>query len=366
MEEFFKELTASLSEYIQKRRKEVFEIAVFTPLTGKWSKGGWITKRGYDIWAEQVNAKGGIQSEGKCYPVQLIYYDTQSNPRYASKLVEKVLNHEEFDFIFGPYSSEETLAIAPIIERFKIPHITGSAESEEILKQNFEWTFGILLTDSSIFRAPLKLLKQNLNPDLTTVAIISADDVFSRSTAAAFRSAVEELRFKLKYWQIYPSDQEEFAPIIQQVKKGKPDVLIASGHIDNLIHIMRTVRSLNCSFQAYVMHYGVATQDFIDALGDNAKGILGISQWSPQVECSDSVFGTAQDFHQLFMERFNRQPDHTEAGCAATGVIFQQLIEHANLTPPLRLKERLMLRNLLEEFEFETFFGLINFSTSRR
>ena len=60
-ERFLREVASSLAAYIQKRRQEGFEIAVLTSLSGKWDKGGWITKRGYDIWAEQVNAESGIK-----------------------------------------------------------------------------------------------------------------------------------------------------------------------------------------------------------------------------------------------------------------------------------------------------------------
>lgn len=292
----------------------------------------------------------------------MIYYDTRSDPGYARKLTEQLLHEEQIDFIFGPYSSDETLAIAPAIGRFKIPHITGSAESEEILERGFEWTFGILLTDRAPFKAPLKLLKQRLDPGLATAAILAADDSFSRSTAEAFLAAVEELRFKLEYHATYPSHLEEFATLIHKVKKFDPDILISSGHIDNLINITRATKSVGYAPKAFVMHYGVATQDFVDALGNDAKGILGVSQWCPQADYRGPVFGTAQDFHDLFVSQYNRQPDHTEAGCAATGVIFQQLIERSGLKPPLRAEDKLLLRDMLWELEFETFFGPISFS----
>ena len=347
------------------RKRRFFEIAVLTSLTGKWAKGGWITKRGYDIWAERANAEGGIKVGRERYPVRLIYYDTRSDPDYAKKLTEQLLHEEQIDFIFGPYSSDETLAIAPVIERAKVPHITGSAESGEILERGFEWTFGVLLADSSPLKAPLKLLERELDPGVASAAILGADDSFSRSTASAFRSAVEELRFKLKYYATYPSYQEEFIPLVQQVKAHNPDVLIVSGHIDNLINIIQATRALDYSPQAYVMHYGVAAQDFVDALGSDAKGILGVSQWNPQADYRGPVFGTAQDFHRLFVERYDRQPDHTEAGCAATGAIFQQSIERAGLEPPLGMKDKLLLRDMLWETEFETFFGPIGFSREK-
>ena len=322
-----------------------------------------VTKRGYDTWSEWINAKGGIKIGHKRYPVQLIYYDTRSDLEYAKSLIEEVLSAEKFDFIFGPYSSDETLAIAPTIERFNIPHITGSAESEDILKREFEWTFGVLLSNPPSFNSPLKILKRELNLGATTAAILSADDSFSRFTAKSFQIATEKLNLRLLCHGTFPPYQEEFGPLIYRMEKHDPDILIVSGHISNLINITRAVKSTSRYPKAYVMHYGVATQDFVDELGRDATGILGLSQWSPEANYRGPIFGRAQDFQHIFVSKYARQPDDTEAGCAAAGVIFQQSIEHLGLEPPLTQKDRHLLRDMLRGAEFETFFGPVDFFT---
>ena len=360
-ERFFIEIASSLTDYVRQRKPGFFEIAVFTSLSGAWAKGGWVTKRGYDTWSEWINAKGGIKVGSKKYPVRLIYYDTHSDVSYARTLVEEVLSTEKFDFIFGPCSSDETLAIAPVIERFKIPHITGSAESAEITEKGFEWTFGVLLSNPPSFKSPLKLLKRELNLGAATAAILSADDSFSRFTAKSFLNAVDKLNLKLQCHITFPPHQEDFTSSIHKIEKYDPDILIVSGHISNLIDITRAVKSLSHLPRAYVMHYGVATQDFVDALGHDAAGILGLTQWSPEINYQGPVFGSAQNFQRIFVSRYDRQPDDTEVGCATAGVIFQQSIEQLGLEPPLKQEDKYMLRDTLWNVEFETFFGPIHF-----
>ena len=369
---FFARLTKGLGTYTKQlssspsqwgaRKRDVFRIGVVTSLTGIWAKGGYNTKRGYDIWADTVDSRDGIKVGSERYPVQLIYCDDESRPDVGSRIIEDLLAKGEIDFIFGPYSSAVTLAIAPAIERFLIPHMTGSAEADEILEKSFEWTFGVLLGNVSSVRAPLKIWSEQVHLGLATAAVIGADDIFSRSIAEAFRSAALELGFRLRHYEIFSSDLEDISPVIRRVKERAPDALAVGGHVDNLVTAVRTARSLDFNPEVYVMHYGVASQDFVNALGRNAEHILGVSQWSPEANYKGPVFGTAKEFDDLFMDRYDRAPDQIEAGCAAAGSVFQQVVEKTGVIPPLAIAEKRILRDQLHELEFETFFGPINFT----
>lgn len=360
----FLKLDRSLDQYLHTRRRTEYEIAVLTSLTGKWAKGGQLTKRGYDFWQRRVNSRGGIRIGKTFHQVRLVYFDTQSRPSFARQLATELFSRERFDFIFGPYSSEETLSIAPAIEEFEIPHVTGSAESEEILTSGFSWTFGVLLCSSSGVTTPLRFLKTRTSLNIQTVAILSGDDAFSRSTSTAFQRAARHLELTLCGNLLYSSDLQSLDDYVLCVSNLQPDVVVVCGHIDNLINVVRAAKAIRFFPKAYVMHYGVASQDFVDALGSDARGILGFSCWSPESDYRDDIFGRARSFQEDFVREYGRSPDHTEAGCAATGVIFQTSVQQHMLPPPLRLRDQKHLRSVLAEDSFETFFGPIRFRRS--
>lgn len=50
-----------------------------------------------------------------------------------------------------------------------------------------------------------------------------------------------------------------------------------------------------------------------------------------------------------------------EVGCAVTGSVFQEVVEKTGIVPQLVVMERRILRDQLQELEFETFFGAIGF-----
>ena len=94
--------------------KSTFKVGVITELSGDLATGGNITKRGYDLWAQEVNAKGGIDIMGKKYKVELLYAVAQSNPAAGAAAAERLITQEHVDFILGPYTSGVTLAVAPV------------------------------------------------------------------------------------------------------------------------------------------------------------------------------------------------------------------------------------------------------------
>lgn len=44
---------------LSQEKRDFFKVGVVTSLSGELAFGGTVTKRGYDLWAETVNSKGG-------------------------------------------------------------------------------------------------------------------------------------------------------------------------------------------------------------------------------------------------------------------------------------------------------------------
>jgi branched-chain amino acid transport system substrate-binding protein len=311
-----------------------------------------------------VNQRGGIQVGRASYPVVLHYIDDESNPEGTAVWLPDALAARPWDFVLGPYSSAVTLAIAPILETNSIVQISGSAEADEILDYGFEWTFGVLLGNLADVGAPLETI-QRIRPDLREAAIIQAgDDVFARCIANAFRKEADKLGLKTQMHDMSPEDPLAPFRVIRRLKHDGLRAVIVGGHVDTLIDTVRVSKALDYVPEAYVMHYGVASHDFISALGEDGESVLGLSHWSPWLDEVGPVFGTSGDFCRLFRTAYGRQPDQIEAGSAAAGSVFQQAVQHAGLIPPLSADAKRVLKSLLWELSFSTFFGEIAFSAS--
>lgn len=341
-----------------------FKVGVVTSLSGELAFGGNVTKRGYDLWAETVNQQGGIDIAGKKYKVKLIYADDQSTPATAAVAGERLITQEKVDFILGPYASGTTLALAPITEKYKVPHITGSAESPLIWKGKFKYTFGTIPTVTIIAQASIQTLAQDVSPKPKTMVILGIDDAFSKFAAEAFRMAAEKFGIKVLKYDIVP-EGSDYAPAISAAKALNPDIFAMGTHEKAAMEMIKAAKELRFNPKAFVQHYGMTTPDFRKGLGKDSEYVFGTAVWTPNLKYEATVlFKTPKEYATAFKAKFGTDPDYTEAASTAAGIAFQEALRAIKAAPPLTQGQKDALVGALEKLNLMTFYGPIKFATA--
>lgn len=341
--------------------RDYFKVGVITSLSGSEVYGGNVTKYGYELWADAVNKKGGIKVGDKSYPVKLVYADDQSDPTAGANAAERMITSEKVDFILGPYTSGVTKAVAPILEKYKVPMITGSAESPSIWTQKFAYTFGAIPAVDLTATSPLDTLAKLPNPP-KTVAVLGVNDAFSKAVADAFKASAEKNGMTVVKYDVVPAGTD-FTPLISAIKQLNPDVLAVGGHETEHMQIIKASKSLGFMPKAFVMHYGITTPDFTKNLGKDGDDVLGAAVWTPDLKLKDDLFGTVADYVKASKDKFNAEPDYTQAACSATGEAFEAALQKINAKPPLSDDQRTQLAKALEQVDVKTFYGPIKFAT---
>jgi len=83
------------------RAADPIKIGFGMGLTGGLAASGKAALLGMKIWEEEINAKGGLLGR----PVQLIYYDDQSNPATVPGIYTKLLDIDKVDLVTGDYGT---------------------------------------------------------------------------------------------------------------------------------------------------------------------------------------------------------------------------------------------------------------------
>jgi len=115
--------------------QEVLKIGAPLAATGPEAREGALAKQGYDLWAETVNAHGGIRVGDKTYRVKIIYYDDQSKPQISAELTDKLISQDHVSFLLGPYGSPATFADAAIAERYGVPMVEANGAARKIFER---------------------------------------------------------------------------------------------------------------------------------------------------------------------------------------------------------------------------------------
>ncbi|HEY3426036.1 MAG TPA: amino acid ABC transporter substrate-binding protein, partial [Negativicutes bacterium] len=299
----------------------------------------------------------------KTYQVKLIFADDQSDPNAGADAAQRMITSENVDFILGPYTSGVTMAVAPILEKYKVPMITGSAESPLIWKQKFKYTFGTIPAVDLTGSNPISTLTKDVQPTPKTIAILGVNDPFSKSVAEAFKAAAEKEGLQVVKYDIVPAGTD-FTPLISAIKGLNPDILAVGGHEKEHMEIIKAAKSLGLMPKVFLMHYGITTPDFIKNLGKDSDYVMGATVWTPSLEYKDDVFGSNKEYVEAARIRYGTTPDYTEAGCAVTGEIFTAALAKINAPPALNEEQREKLVKALEEVKLEnTLYGPIQFAT---
>src|SRR6266581_1049648 len=307
----------------------VFGAAV--SLTGAQSKEGGLTKQGYDLWLDWINARGGIVVNNVKHPVAIKYEDDQSNANLSATLVQKLITDEKANFILGPYGSAATASDAIVAERNSIPMVEANGAAQSIFSKGYKFTFGVLSPANKYLTGVIDMAA-TLNPKPTTIAMLTANDNFSVEVAKAV---------------------EDYAP-----SKGM-EIVLNSGHLAESIAINKAAKQLGLNAKIFAYSVGPSTPDFISALGPDANYVYDGSQWTPQVKYKPTFYLSVAEYVKAYKAKFSSSddPDYHVAESTAACLAFQKAIENAGSLDPSKV------RDALASLDVMTFFGQIKFDS---
>lgn len=323
-------------------------------LTGSLSREGVLTKEGYELCKQVVNQKGGVPVGDKKYKLAISYQDDTSEPDVAARLVDQ-FNDEDVKLILGPYGSSSTEAASAVTERNGQVMVDSAGADNEIFAKGYQRIFAVLSPASDYAASIVKAVDELANPKPKTVAVLTADDGFSKQAAQGAIDAAKEAGWTVYGPYTYPEHATDISSQLTKVRPKNPDLIIESGHLEEGIAAVKQSAELGLNPMGFGETVAPPTPDFRETLGARADGVLGSSQWVPQVEGQDKYFGTAQNYAELFQDKYGREPEYHNAEASAACLAFALALEQAGSTDPDEI------RDALARLETESFFGPITF-----
>lgn len=330
------------------------------PLTGAFGRDGSLVRDAYLFWKETVNTKGGIEVRGRRYPVELIFYDDQSDPPTSAKLTEKLITEDKVDLLLGGFGSSQVIASSAVSEKFHYPLISGAASTLRLFARGFKYYFSLLGKAPEEVRGCVEILPA-LKPRPETAAIIGANIPFTADAADGFKLYAQKMSIPIVHFELFPMALTDYNPLLLKLKEKNPDVLLVGSHSLVAMRVMKSLKEIDFSPKGVFFSYGPTVPDFIQSLGSDAEYVFAASEWTPNLPYRDKVFGTARDFYSRYSRRFGRAPDFVEAASVAGALIQQQAVQELGLTPPLKDRDREGIMRYLYAKRFDNFYGPIRF-----
>ena len=338
-----------------------FRVGFAVPLTGAFGKDGGLVKDAYIFWKEAVNGRGGIEIQGKRHPVELVFYDDKSEPQTTAKLTEKLITEDRMDLLLGGFGSSQIMAASAVSEKFRYPLTSGAASTLRLFDRGFKYYFSLLGKAPEEVRGCVEILP-SLSPPPKTAAIIGANVPFSADAADGFKAYAQKIGLKVVHFELFPMALSDYNSLMSKVKAKKPGVLLVGSHSLVAIRTVKALKETDFAPAGVFFSYGPTVPDFVDSLGKDAEYVFAASEWTPNLPYRDDFFGSARDFYNQYVKRYNRSPDFVEAASVAGALIQQQAVQELGLRPPLKDADREKIMRFLHSKRFDNFYGPIRFA----
>jgi branched-chain amino acid transport system substrate-binding protein len=194
------------------------------------------------IWAEDVNAKGGLLGR----PVQLITYDDQSNPANVPPIYTKLLEVDKVDLVVTNGTNLTVPAMPIAMQHDKVVLTMLALEVNEKFKypryfQTMPYgPHGKESISEGFFAAAM-----GMNPKPTTVALVGADAEFSKSAVDGAREQAKKAGLKIVYDRTYPPQTVDFGPVVRGIASTNPDIVYIGSYPIDTSGMIRATRELN-------------------------------------------------------------------------------------------------------------------------
>jgi len=277
-------------------------------LTGKYSVNGKNTKDGYDLAVKRINEMGGVKVGGKPYKLKVLYYDDESTPARGAQLAERLISQDGVQFVLGAYSSGLTKAIAPVTEKYKVPHVEGNGAARELFTQGYRYLFAVLSTSDYYLRDAVNLAaevakKNGRDPKSLKIAMAFENDPFSLDVREGIVEDAKRHGMQIVVDDKLPPEINDMAATLTKVRAIKPDLLLVSGHEKGATLVVRQTAEMKIEVPIVATTHCDSAK-IAESLGKMAEEVLCASQWDRKLSYKDKWFGSADDYAKLFEKEF--------------------------------------------------------------
>jgi len=236
-------------------------------LSGGSAQSGEAITRGLTIAIDEINAKGGVLGGRK---LELVQRDDESTPPKGLTAARELVFKEKVAIIFGGIDSPVALAMVPLLNKEKVPHMAVWAAGTGITRNgaNPNYIFRVSAVDVLV---DVKLLQYaNEKFGAKKAGLILINNPWGESNEKGLIEAVKtNTAIQIAGVEKFENSDVDLVPQLTRLREKGADVLILVGNAAPGAQVMKARERLSWKVPV-VSHWGISGGRFPELTGPTA------------------------------------------------------------------------------------------------
>jgi branched-chain amino acid transport system substrate-binding protein len=326
-------------------------------LTGPLAGNGKAALISMQIWAEDINAKGGLLGR----KVELVYYDDQTNPSTVPSIYAKLLDVDKVDLLVSGYGTNVIAPAMPIVMQRNMTFMTLFGLNVNS-KFNYDRYFQIMPAgpEPAIgWTQGFFDIAMSLTPKPQTVALVGADAEYPALALEGAREQVKRAGLKMVYDKTYPPNTVDFSPIVRAIQATNPDLVFLASYPPDSAGMVRAANEVGLKTRMF--GGGLVGTQFAalkTQLGPLLNGLVNYEAYAPDVAAK---FPFLEQFLAKYQGRAIKEGvDPLGFYLPPYAYAMMQVLEQAiKATGGL---DQAKLAEYMHGYEFDTYVGKVRFA----
>jgi branched-chain amino acid transport system substrate-binding protein len=298
-------------------------IGVSVSLTGDFSGDGKALVQGYDLWAQDENAKGGLLG----HKVTMKYVDDASSAQQVVTNYQNLITQDKVALVFGPFSSLLTIPASTVTNRFGYAFPEPAGGGPSVFTRGIHSLFFVqpAAVEDNLVSFTQWVLSLPASQRPATAAYATSDDPFTQPQVDRARALLEAAGVKTLSTKVYPAEATDWTPLAQQVIAANADVVILGTQEPDGVAFIKAFQQQHYNPKALIETAGPDQgADFSGKVGvANTAGVMVPAGWYASAKSA----GNAK-FVSEFTAKYGGAPGDI-SGDAAEAYSVGQVVDQA-------------------------------------
>ena len=260
--------------------EKTIRIGYCLSLTGPLASNGKTARLAHEIWADDVNRRGGLLGR----KIEMVCVDDETNPKLVPDIYKRLLDVEQVDLLIGGYGDNSVSPAMPLVMERK-RYLVGLMALAVNATLNYPNYFVMIPTGP---RPPAALTEGFFElaalqaPKPQTLAILAADAPFSKAPVQGAKGHAKKHGFRVVSEELYPLSTTDFAAYIDRLGSINPDIVFFCSYLNDSAGLIGAIS--NSAFEPKLVGgamIGPQNGSIKTQLGPSLNGVVNYEYWLP-------------------------------------------------------------------------------------